>query len=370
MAALQSKSPAWWRARISHFSGIFSQLFSLWQKNPNGLTSLWGMQIFLLQFFQNVFNLHRSAQKQQAVWFPQRCRHASWGDLKWLRSIRKSHYLVSDRKPSITSCCRTAVVRPRPKCRQEFLPHLAPVITPTSLFTDILPCNWQLPHPSTHSPFLSLSSVNNSCWGCSPVRWIMGGEQDTRAHHRATVVSQDSVSEGNIRFLHSARIRKLLFAGCIIFFSHPPHQLYINSSRPRMRHELWSFKRSYDLPPWSSQDHEESLKVSHASPLSSFRLAAAWSPEDVLSPSPLSVRSWGSGFTLAESMTGPSGSTATERALNTLCTWWPKERSSTQKMQPCRKSGRRITNPPTCVCTVRRQRSSCAASSCDKSGLL
>lgn len=113
----------------------------------------WGFHIFLGWIFSQLFSLlqkrnpmawHHSEACRYSFFFPQRCRHASCGDLKWLRSIRKSHYLASDRKPSITSCCRTAVVRPRPKCRQGFLPHLAPAITQL------------LPHPHIpvrrHSP--------------------------------------------------------------------------------------------------------------------------------------------------------------------------------------------------------------------------
>lgn len=44
----------------------------------------------------------------------------------------------------------------------------------------------------------------------------MGGEQDTRAYHRAAVLSKDSSVGGAIRFLHSAQTRKLLLPGCII----------------------------------------------------------------------------------------------------------------------------------------------------------
>lgn len=142
---------------------------------------------------------------------------------KWLGSIGKSHCSVSRWKAincNLTEnpegCCCAA----GPKCRLGVFATAGPGDHPTSLLADILPCNWQLPHPSTHSAFLSLWSVNNSFSGCSPVRWIMGGEQNTRAHHRAPVVSQDSVSEGRIRFLHSARIRTFLFAGRII--SPPP----------------------------------------------------------------------------------------------------------------------------------------------------
>lgn len=53
------------------------------------------------------------------------------------------------------------------------------------------------PHPSTHSASVSLSSVNNSCSGCSPVEMNHGrGARYTCSSRSDALVSQDSAGRG------------------------------------------------------------------------------------------------------------------------------------------------------------------------------
>lgn len=77
----------------------------------------------------------------------------------------------------------------------------------------------------------------------------------------------------------------------------------------------------------------------------SLRSAAAWNLEDCLFPLPLPSLSSGNVSMLALSTTGLLNSTVTVKALNTLCMWWPKERSWAQKMQLWRRSYWRTANP-------------------------